>query len=173
MLQARHVRPALARKGELNVACTGLMVACISFFFLTILPYGPIRESTVLSTIVLYSAATGLAYVSATVVTGLTAAAAACCDEEGEVSAESLRRGRALGGFRSRVSLEFQCRAKLTLQGQLGRAIGPLLASSAYWLAGPVMCYVTIGLCLQYVTLQLRSWLSDEATRKQTVTRPS
>lgn len=104
MLQARHVRPALARKGELNVACTGLMVACFSFFFLGILPVDLIRESAVFSTIVLYTAATGLAYVSATVVTGLTAAAAACCDEEGNVTDESLRRGRALGGFRSRVS---------------------------------------------------------------------
>lgn len=104
MLQARHVRPALARKGELNVACTGLFVACISFFFLAMLPIASIRESTILSTIVLYAAATGLAYVSATVVTGLTAAAAACCDEEGKGAVEGLRRGRALGGFRSRVS---------------------------------------------------------------------
>ena len=86
------------------MACTGLFVACISFYLLTILPVAFIRESNVLSTIVLYSAATGLAYVSATVVTGLTATAAACCDEEGEGAVEGLRRGRALGGFRSRVS---------------------------------------------------------------------
>lgn len=57
------------------------------------------------------------------------------------------------------------------VKGQLGRAIGPLLASSAYWLAGPTMCYLTIGLCLQYVTLQLRTWLGDEAARKRAITR--
>ena len=103
MLQARYVRPALARKGELQVAYTGLVVATCSFFLLATMPLGCVRDSDVISTIVLYAAATGLAYVSATVVTGLTAAAAACCDEEGEGSDETLRRGRALGGFRSMV----------------------------------------------------------------------
>jgi len=63
-----------------------------------------VRTSYYLSTFVLYAAASGLAFVSATVVTGLTAAAAGCCDEEGQATDERLKRGRALGGFRSKVS---------------------------------------------------------------------
>ena len=105
MLQARHVRPALAKKGELNVACSGLFVGTAAFYLLSALPVSFIRDSYLLSSVVLYAVATGLAYVSATVVTGLTAAAAACCDEDGDASDESLKRGRALGGFRSKASL--------------------------------------------------------------------
>jgi hypothetical protein len=104
MLQARHVRPALAKKGELQVASYGLFASVISFVLLSILPMPQIRSSNTLSTVVLYSAATGLAYVSATVVTGLTAAAATCCDEDAEGTDNRLRRGQALGGFRSKVS---------------------------------------------------------------------
>ena len=50
----------------------------------------------------LYAAATGLAYTSATVVTALTSAAAACCDEDS--GRAELQRGRALGIVRSKVS---------------------------------------------------------------------
>ena len=99
LLQARHVRPSLARLGEIQIACYGCFATVFAFACLTILPM--CRESQALSTGVLYAAATGLAYTSATVVTALTAAAAALCDEEG--GDERLRRGRALGVVRSKV----------------------------------------------------------------------
>jgi hypothetical protein len=113
MLQGRYVRPALTRRGELQVSCTGIAAAILSFLLLVVLPMQIVRESYLLSTITLYAAATGFAFVSATVVTGLTAAAAACCDEEGEAADKRLRRGRALGGFRSKVSQSED--AKLTI----------------------------------------------------------
>lgn len=68
----------------------------------------PVIKESGYSTAVLYTIATCLAYTSATCVTGLMAAAAACCDEDdvpdGKGSEDRLPRGRALGGFRSRVS---------------------------------------------------------------------
>ncbi len=104
LLQARHVRPSLAR-GELRLASFGVIACMTSLSLLAILPTPFIREDKILSTIVLYAAATGLSYTSATVVTSLTAAAAGCCDEENEVGGGGkLKRGRALGGFRSMVS---------------------------------------------------------------------
>ena len=162
MLQGRYVRPALAKKGELNVASTGLFTSSIAFFLLAALAVPNITASPTISTIVLYSAATCLAYVSATVVTGLTAAAAACCDEddtktgsteEQAVSDDRLKRGRALGGFRSK--------------GQLGRATGPILASSVYWLLGPLMCYLLIAIFVSQVGIALRAYLIKEARVKK------
>jgi hypothetical protein len=73
------------------------------------LPFPAIKDSGY-STVVLYTIASCLAYTSATCVTGMMAAAAACCDEDDAQSAvkgrgsDALPRGRALGGFRSRVS---------------------------------------------------------------------
>nr|XP_031862912.1 uncharacterized protein CI109_001386 [Kwoniella shandongensis]KAA5529984.1 hypothetical protein CI109_001386 [Kwoniella shandongensis] len=138
MLQARHVRPSLARLGELRVASFGILSCVIGLSLLSILPLQGIVSSSKLSTTVLYAAATCLAYTSATVVTGLTAAAASYCDE----SHDSLKRGRALGSFRSR--------------GQLGRAVGPLLASSIYWVRGPTVAYTTLATCLAGVLLWSR-----------------
>ena len=108
MLQARHVRPSLARRGELRVACTGLFASFFAFALLATLPIPDIRGSTTAPTIILYTAASALAYTSATVVTGLTAAAATCCDEDVQSGDETLKRGRALGGFRSKVCSLFR-----------------------------------------------------------------
>lgn len=101
-LQARHVRPSLARLGEIRMASYGCFTAVFAFACLTLLPF--VRGSYALSTTLLYAAATGLAYTSATVVTSLTAAAASCCDAEG--GRPELQRGRALGVVRSKA-----CRA--------------------------------------------------------------
>ncbi|KAK8861595.1 hypothetical protein IAR55_002418 [Kwoniella newhampshirensis] len=138
MLQARHVRPSLSRLGELRVASFGILSCVIGLSLLSILPSQFVLASPTLSISALYAAATCLAYTSATVVTGLTAAAASCCDE----SHDQLKRGRALGGFRSR--------------GQLGRAIGPLLASSIYWVQGPTVAYTTLAACLAGVLIWSR-----------------
>jgi hypothetical protein len=149
MLQARHVRPALARLGELRMASYGIFSCILALAFLSALPLDLISSDKLASTVVLYTAATCLAYTSATVVTSLTASAASCCDEEGGHPA--LQRGRALGGFRSR--------------GQLGRAVGPLLASSVYWLAGPTVCYSLVAACMLGVWVTMSNSVREESAR--------
>ncbi|OCF75012.1 hypothetical protein I204_03860 [Kwoniella mangroviensis CBS 8886] len=129
LLQARHVRPSLSRLGELRVASYGILSCVFALSLLSILPLSSIVSSSRISTIVLYTSATCLSYTSATVVTGLTASAASLVDEQ--------QRGKALGGFRSK--------------GQLGRAVGPLLASSIYWVRGPTVAYATLAGCLVVV----------------------
>ncbi|WVQ64936.1 uncharacterized protein L199_003106 [Kwoniella botswanensis] len=129
LLQARHVRPSLSRLGELRVASFGILSCVFALSLLSILPLSSIVSSSRISTIVLYTSATCLSYTSATVVTGLTASAASLVDEQ--------QRGKALGGFRSK--------------GQLGRAVGPLLASSIYWVKGPTVAYATLAGCLVVV----------------------
>ncbi|ORY22496.1 major facilitator superfamily domain-containing protein [Naematelia encephala] len=154
LLQARHVRPSLARKGELRVASYGIITCCIGLGMLAILPFSSIKSSQFLSTAVLYIAATGLSYTSATVVTGLTAAAAACCDEEVPGTESLLRRGKAMGQFRSK--------------GQLGRAVGPLLASSIYWLQGPTICYSMCMAFMMGVYVYIQQQVRQEKVRKST-----
>ncbi|WVF65796.1 hypothetical protein IAT40_000533 [Kwoniella sp. CBS 6097] len=161
LLQARHVRPSLARVGEMKVASRGIASCIFALSLLATLPFPVISTSALRSSIVLYGAATFLAYTSATVVTGLTAAAASYTDEntpsssyltgkgqdqgrgQGAIKEDGrralLQRGRALGGFRSR--------------GQLGRAIGPLLASSVYWVYGPTVAYAGLAGCLGLVSI--------------------
>ncbi|OCF43363.1 hypothetical protein I317_02801 [Kwoniella heveanensis CBS 569] len=167
LLQARHVRPSLARVGELKVASRGIASCIIALSLLATFPFHVISSSTLKSNVVLYGAATFLAYTSATVVTGLTAAAASYTDENTTSVADTagiqpkvedkkknntkqgdnvqdkqrqlLQRGRALGMFRSR--------------GQLGRAIGPILASSLYWVYGPTVAYAGLAGCLGVVSI--------------------
>lgn len=162
MLQARHVRPSLARIGEFNLACFGVTACMVALALLALLP--SIAASSSLSTVILYSAATMLSYTSATVVTSLTAAAASCCDEDahasnaGKVTTPAdprLRRGRALGGFRSR--------------GQLGRAIGPLLVSSVYWMMGPTVAYTGMLLCMSAIWMLATGPAREEKQRKKAV----
>ncbi|WRT65715.1 uncharacterized protein IL334_002663 [Kwoniella shivajii] len=133
ILQARHVRPSLTRLGEIRLASYGILSCIIALSLLSILPFSSILSNPSMSTLVLYGSATCLAYTSATVVTGLTSSAASLVDE----SHPLLQRGRALGGFRSR--------------GQLGRAVGPLLASSIYWIKGPSIAYIGLASCLSIV----------------------
>ncbi|WWC68605.1 uncharacterized protein I206_102535 [Kwoniella pini CBS 10737] len=145
LLQARHVRPSLTRLGELRLSSYGILACIIALSLLATLPY--LTSSSVSSTTILYIAATCLSYTSATVVTGLTASAASLVDD----SNPKLQRGKALGTFRSR--------------GQLGRAIGPLLASSLYWVKGPTIAYSTLAGCLSLVYLLARSQATN--TRKK------
>nr|XP_018264735.1 uncharacterized protein I303_02914 [Kwoniella dejecticola CBS 10117]OBR86893.1 hypothetical protein I303_02914 [Kwoniella dejecticola CBS 10117] len=156
LLQARHVRPSLARLGELRLSSYGILSCVIALSLLATLPYSvstpssSTSPSSGISATMLYLAATCLSYTSATVVTGLTASAASLIDDTNP----KLQRGKALGGFRSR--------------GQLGRAVGPLLASSLYWVKGPTVAYATLAGCLSLVYLLARSQIahSDRERRK-------
>ncbi|WVN90751.1 uncharacterized protein L203_105994 [Cryptococcus depauperatus CBS 7841] len=114
IIQARHVRPTLAKIGEIRIALRGISSCTLGLILLSLLPYTTRWSFHILSHILLYTAATCLAYTSATTVTGLTAAAAGFCDER----YPELQRGRALGKFRSR--------------GQLGRA--PIRHWAVCWL---------------------------------------
>ncbi|RSH94698.1 hypothetical protein EHS25_004503 [Saitozyma podzolica] len=152
LLQARHVRPSLSRLGEIRLASYGVFSCILALACLSTLPLTTIRSNSFLSTTVLYAAATCLAYTSATVVTSLTAAAASCCDEQGGRGHPALQRGRALGGFRSR--------------GQLGRAIGPILASTMYWLLGPTAAYGIIATAMAGVWMLMGRSVREERDRR-------
>lgn len=88
-------------------------------------------------------AALGIAWSSGTVVNSLNALASLECDEdeqspstEVKSNAQSqtttqLPKGKTLGKFRS--------------AGQLGRALGPLSITAAYWLYGPSKTYTVLG----------------------------
>lgn len=112
------MRRALAKGkvSELTFTKQGIYSCILALILMAALPFPVVRDSAY-STAVLYTIATCLAYTSATCVTGMMAAAAACCDEEderavsGKKSSEGghLPRGRALGGFRSRVSQPSSC----------------------------------------------------------------
>ncbi|KAI9704697.1 MAG: hypothetical protein M1820_005445 [Bogoriella megaspora] len=87
----------------------GVLACCISFFLL----------SNISSQAGLYTAATGLAVTSSTVVTGLTSLSS--------LEAGKGERGGKLGSHRS--------------WGQVGRALGPLGFCSLYWWAGRQVAY--------------------------------
>lgn len=99
-----------------------------------------------------FTAAVFLAFTSATVVNSLTALASLQCDsgikgedqdgKKSEILATEpkLAKGRALGEFRS--------------AGQLGRAMGPLLACASYWTFGPSRTYITSAIAMGLVALR-------------------
>lgn len=142
----------MSRRGVLACATGLALLAC--------LPIEAIRQGA-WSTLVLYSAASCLAYTSATVVTGLTAAAAACCEGDGGAETD-LKRGRAMGSFRSKVCSSGATRSypSLMSKGQLGRAVGPILTASGYWLIGPIMCYGLTAACMTALWVLMRPYAS-------------
>jgi len=98
-----------------------------------------------------------MAFTSATVVNSLTAHASLQCDEAPpEFAVESddgkpikeivqrpeLAKGEALGRFRS--------------SGQLGRAIGPLLACASYWTFGPSVTYTVGAVAMTGLSVYMR-----------------
>lgn len=151
LLQGRHVRPSMARLGEVRLATYGIFSCVLALGLLSTLPHPAVLSSYTASTIILYTAATFLSYTSATVVSCLTAAAAGCTTE-GAGGDPRLQRGRALGGYRSK--------------GQLGRATGPILASSVYWVMGPRVCYAGLAGCLTLVWASTRGLVIEEKQRK-------
>lgn len=163
MLQARHVRPSLAKSGEVTVSRRGVLACTIALVLLSILPLETIKHGKT-PTIVLYLAASCLAYTSATVVTGLTAAAAACCDDDSSTQSD-LKRGRAMGSFRSRVGNTSRYGADE--QGQLGRAIGPVLTSSMYFMIGPTASYALTAGCMFVLWTSMGRYTREESLRKK------
>lgn len=155
MLQGGYVRPSLAKQkvSELTFSYRGVVSCAIALGLMAVLPLSAIRDSALWSKIVLWTLVTCLSYTSSTAVTGLMASAAGCCDEDDAVKGkEGLPRGRSLGKFRS--------------AGQLGRALGPLLATSMYWVQGPTVTYAVSCVALLALAGSMSSLLKEERARQ-------
>ncbi|KAG6856337.1 hypothetical protein H0H87_005455 [Tephrocybe sp. NHM501043] len=130
LLQGGYVRRATAKIGE------GVMAR---------------RAKPGVAMKLLQGGAVCLAFTSATVVNSLTAFASLQCDEGGfdDVTGKpreehpQLTKGKALGQFRS--------------SGQLGRAIGPLLACASYWTFGPSITYAASALAMLGISAGMRT----------------
>ncbi|KAG9002872.1 hypothetical protein FRB90_011297 [Tulasnella sp. 427] len=127
LLQGGYVRRA--KFAEAAMARRGVFTCAVATAILAMLPSlagGNSSKGT--ATSMLYVAAVFLAFTSATVVNALNAMASMQCDDAGAAAAHpDLAKGKALGRHRS--------------SGQLGRAIGPILACAAYWTVGPAITY--------------------------------
>ncbi|KDE08560.1 hypothetical protein, variant [Microbotryum lychnidis-dioicae p1A1 Lamole] len=141
LLQGGYVRRMKSStSGPPRLVRTGIWTCFISLVLLAILPHvGSMSPTSRFSNanIFLYSAATGFAYVSSTVVTSLTALVSFETDSDVEnVKSGKKSHGEALGKFRS--------------SGQLGRALGPLISTMVYFVWGPTWAYAlgSIGMAV-------------------------
>jgi len=133
LLQGGYVRRAIPKVGEGVMARRGISSCALGLVLLTLVPLF-VTSRVTMAVRLLQGAAVCLAFTSATVVNSLTSYASLQCDEgvdedTGKSVQEhpQLAKGKALGEFRS--------------SGQLGRAIGPLLACASYWTFGPSLTY--------------------------------
>lgn len=135
LLQGGYVRrksksATAAQTGRL--AQSGIQACMLSLIALAVLPR--VHKGGAVAPALLWTAAAGLAFVSATVVNSLNALASLETDEQPASSSSAsstedrIDKGAALGAFRS--------------QGQLGRAIGPLVTTAIYWTVSPSMAYL-------------------------------
>lgn len=126
LIQGGYVRRFAHRLGEKRIVVQGVTACAMGLAVIA----GMVAFQGSMAW--LYVGATFLAITSATVVNCLTSIASMQCDPEVENASTGeqdprLARGRALGQFRGR--------------GQLGRALGPVVACSLYWFGGPAWCY--------------------------------
>ncbi|THH32947.1 hypothetical protein EUX98_g1258 [Antrodiella citrinella] len=147
LLQGGYVRRAIPKVGEGMMARRGVS-SCVAG--LALLSVVPLLSSTTIAVKLLQAAAVCLAFTSATVVNSLTSFASLQCDDNvdkdtGKVSEEhpELTKGKALGKFRS--------------SGQLGRAIGPLLACASYWTFGPSLTYAISAVAMFALSVSMKS----------------
>ncbi|KAG1755585.1 major facilitator superfamily domain-containing protein [Suillus lakei] len=127
----------------------GIITAALGLVFLAILPHF-VSTQPKIAVGLLRAAAVCLAFTSATVVSSLTSYASLQCDEgfdkdTGKPAAghPELAKGKALGEFRS--------------SGQLGRAIGPLLACASYWTFGPSVTYVVSAIAMLTLSASMKT----------------
>ncbi|KAG8965936.1 hypothetical protein FRC03_012772 [Tulasnella sp. 419] len=145
ILQGGYVRRVKVRESVL--ARRGVMSCALATIILSTLPSISQSDQKPRAVLLLYVAASLLAYTSATVVNSLNALASLQCDESvgGNTTSPDLSKGRALGRFRS--------------TGQLGRAIGPILACAAYWGIGPQKTYSLSAIAMTSLVLSTESLL--------------
>jgi len=158
LLQGGYVRRAMSKVGEGVMARRGVSSCAVGLVLLAVFPQY-VSSKPKLAMKLLQGGAICLAFTSATVVNSLTAFASLQCDEGGfsEVTGKpldehpELTKGKALGRFRS--------------SGQLGRAIGPLLACASYWTFGPSITYGVSALATLVISAKMRTI----AVKKNTV----
>ncbi|KAH7914225.1 major facilitator superfamily domain-containing protein [Hygrophoropsis aurantiaca] len=149
LLQGGYVRRAISKVGEGKMARRGVFSCAVGLVFLAILPQFVSSQPTIAIRL-LQGAAVCMAFTSATVVNSLTSFASLQCDEgidkdTGKPTQDhpELAKGKALGHFRS--------------SGQLGRAIGPLLACASYWTFGPSITYAVSGIAMLTLSVGMES----------------
>lgn len=140
LLQGGYVRRAIPKVGEGAMARRGISSCALGLVLLTLVPL-LVADHTATAVRLLQGAAVCMAFTSATVVNSLTSYASLQCDDgvdenTGKPVEEhpELAKGKALGEFRS--------------SGQLGRAIGPLLACASYWTFGPSLTYAVSAVAM-------------------------
>ncbi|KAJ7498798.1 major facilitator superfamily domain-containing protein [Mycena latifolia] len=150
LLQGGYVRRVTSKVGEGVMARRGVSSCAGGLVLLALLPRFVSTQPT-LALRLLQGAAVCMAFTSATVVNSLTAFASLQCDESGvdpitgkpTKEHPQLAKGKALGQFRS--------------SGQLGRAIGPLLACASYWTFGPSLTYATSAIAMIALSAGMRT----------------
>jgi MFS family permease len=147
LLQGGYVRRSTSKVGEGNMARRGVSSCAIALVFLAILPRY-VGSNPLISMKLLQAAAICIAFTSATVVNSLTAFASLQCDDDLGMNTDKkgrpkIAKGKALGEFRS--------------SGQLGRAIGPLLACASYWTFGPSLTYATSAAAMVALSFNMKS----------------
>lgn len=149
LLQGGYVRRAIPKVGEGMMARRGVFSCVAGLALLSAVPL-LVSSRTTTAVRLLQGAAVCLAFTSATVVNSLTSFASLQCDDNvdkdtGKVSEEhpELTKGKALGKFRS--------------SGQLGRAIGPLLACASYWTFGPSLTYAISAVAMFALSASMKS----------------
>ncbi|KZT12519.1 MFS general substrate transporter [Laetiporus sulphureus 93-53] len=159
LLQGGYVRRAIPKVGEGAMARRGISSCALGLVLLTLVPLFVTNRTTV-AVRLLQGAAVCMAFTSATVVNSLTSYASLQCDDgvdedTGKPVEEhpELAKGKALGHFRS--------------SGQLGRAIGPLLACASYWTFGPSATYAISSVAMFVLSLSM----GNIARRKTVSTR--
>ncbi|KAF9534216.1 MFS general substrate transporter [Crepidotus variabilis] len=141
LLQGGYVRRSMSKVGEGKMAARGVFSCALALVFLALLPRY-VENQLSLAMKLLQLSAVCMAFTSATVVNALTSFASLQCDQghvdevTGKVTEEhpQLAKGKSLGQFRS--------------SGQLGRAIGPLLACASYWTFGPSATYAVSAVAM-------------------------
>jgi len=99
-----------------------------------------------------------MAFTSATVVNALTAHASLQCDDapEDEAAAAGVDGGKPLKAIQRPELAKGQALGCFRSSGQLGRAIGPLLACASYWTFGPSVTYAVCAVAMTGLTLHMR-----------------
>ncbi|KAF5344115.1 hypothetical protein D9758_008841 [Tetrapyrgos nigripes] len=149
LMQGGYVRRVTSKIGEGVMARRGVSSCVMGLVLLAILP-NYVSSNLTLALRLLQLAAVCMAFTSATVVNSLTAFASLQCDEGGfdPVTGKPIKehpqlaKGKALGKFRS--------------SGQLGRAIGPLIACASYWTFGPTYTYAVAAGAMLLVSVYMR-----------------
>ncbi|KAM0786236.1 hypothetical protein ACM66B_007037 [Microbotryomycetes sp. NB124-2] len=142
----RHPTTSDPLRGPTKLVSTGIWSSAIALLLLSTLPVLADRASSSSNSpkLILYLAATLLAYTSATVVNSLTSLASLTIDS---ITSANVDKASRLGIFRSR--------------GQIGRAIGPLLATGLFWIWGPGTSYAVAGFGTLLLALGFNKFVRD------------